>query len=110
MSRASKKPIRKQPRPVRPVEPEREREDEQQQPPSEIEEPVSPEEQRAIDQGTLRLFGVLLAIGELVALVWAVRTHAPRTEYLVVAGALALLFGLPMVFAWRSLAHREPDS
>lgn len=82
--------------------PEQEPEQEQEQ---ELERELTPEEQRAHDQGTLRFFGLLLAIGELVALGWAVRSHAPRTEYLMVAGAIGLLFGLPMVLAWRSLSH-----
>lgn len=71
------------------------------------------EEQRERDSGTLRFFGILLAIGQLLALGWAVRSHAPRTEYAVVAGAIALLFGLPMFVSWRSLAHlaaRSPDA
>jgi len=89
------------PAPEPPPEPE-------EQAPVEEAEPT-PEEQRAIDQGTLRFFGVLLAIGELVALVWAVRTHPPRWEYLAVAGAIAVLFGTPMVFAWRSLSQPDPD-
>lgn len=97
MARQSAKKLRSKVRPEPPPPPEGEQEE-----PS-----LTPEEQRATDQGTLRFFGLLLAIGELVALVWAVRSHAGRTEYLIVAGAIALLFGLPMFFAWRSLAQSE---
>jgi hypothetical protein len=102
-SSSPKRPARSKARPAPEPPPEAE-----EQPPIEEAEPT-PEEQRAIDQGTLRFFGVLLALGELVALVWAVRTHPPRWEYLAVAGAIAVLFGTPMVFAWRSLSQPDPD-
>jgi hypothetical protein len=56
----------------------------------------------------LKLFGVLLAIAQALALVWAAGTHASRGSYLTAVMLIALLFGVPIVIAWQELTT-PPD-
>ncbi len=70
----------------------------------------TPEEARARDQGTLRFFALLLAAAQSVTLGWALKTHVGRAGYLAVAGAFAVLFGTPMLLAWRSISLARASS
>jgi hypothetical protein len=71
-------------------------------------EPLFVEDPNSGPNGMIKLFGILLAVAQLLALLWAAGTHASRGSYLTVVIAIAILLGIPLVIAWQELTT-PPD-